>query len=218
MKLPKSILLTIIYLICTEVIGLWIFLIPEEEQYLNVFEASHLVNTIIALIVIILFFKFTKRSDVLIFNKTENKCYIFSILLGIGFVFFQRPLNLLYYGKISTTFFNCKLTLDNLASFTAIASILVVPIIEELFFRKYIQGGLSENYKPYKSIIFASLLFAFIHIPFISLFYNFMNFSFHKSYIALFGGIVSGILYYKSKSIVPSITFHIFWNLTSYIV
>ncbi|MFD2564778.1 CPBP family intramembrane glutamic endopeptidase [Aquimarina rubra] len=101
---------------------------------------------------------------------------------------------------------------------SVIASILVVPVTEELFFRKYIQDGLTINYKPYQAIIFTSILFAFIHIPFISLFYDFMDFSFHRSYITLFGGIISGTLFYKSKSIIPSIMFHLFWNLTSYIV
>ncbi|MFB9053072.1 lysostaphin resistance A-like protein [Formosa undariae] len=100
---------------------------------------------------------------------------------------------------------------------SVIASIFVVPITEELFFRNYILRGLLQNYKPIIAIILSSLMFAFIHIPFISLFYEFLDFSLHQTYITIFGGLLSGILFYKSKSIVPSIIFHIFWNLTSYV-
>jgi membrane protease YdiL (CAAX protease family) len=218
MKLPKSILLTLFYFISLELIGFWIFLIPEETEYLNLLKASHLINTLATLIILIIVFKLIKRSDLLILKKAKNKFYFLVILLGIGFVFFQSFLNIIYHQEISTDIFNYDFTLDRLTSLNVIASIMVVPVTEELFFRNYILGGLLKNYKPLIAIIISSLLFAFIHIPFVSLFYEFMDFSFHQAYIAIFGGLISGILFYKSKSIIPSIIFHVVWNLVSYVL
>ncbi|PCH99685.1 MAG: hypothetical protein COB81_10510 [Flavobacteriaceae bacterium] len=39
-----------------------------------------------------------------------------------------------------------------------------------------------------------------------------------RVYIALFGGLISGVLYYKSNSIIPSIIFHVIWNLMANIM
>jgi membrane protease YdiL (CAAX protease family) len=218
MKLPKSILLTLLYFISLELIGFWIFLIPEETQYLDLLKASHLINTLATLIILIIVFKLIKRPDLLTLKRTKNKFYFFGILLGIGFVFFQSFLNIVYYLEVSTDIFNYNFTLDRLTSLNVMASIMFVPITEELFFRNYLLGGLLKNYKPLIAIVITSLLFAFIHIPFVSLFYEFMEFSFHQAYIAIFGGVISGMLFYKSKSIIPSIIFHVIWNLVSYVL
>ncbi|KAB1160833.1 CPBP family intramembrane metalloprotease [Tenacibaculum aiptasiae] len=44
------------------------------------------------------------------------------------------------------------------------------------------------------------------------------NQDWHLFYLTFFGGIISGFLYFKSKSIEPSIVFHVFWNTMVYIV
>ena len=215
MKLQKAIYLTLLYYISLELIGLWILLIPEEMEYLELIEISDLITTIVTLIFLILVFKSLKQSDLLKFNKADPKYYIIALISGIGFVFFQSILNIIYYQDL---LFNYDFTLKRLTSLSVLASIMVVPITEELFFRNFLLRGLTGFYKPFKAIIFSSLLFAFIHIPFIALFYDFIDFSFHHAYITIFGGLISGILFYKSKSIIPSIIFHVFWNLTSYVL
>ena len=105
-----------------------------------------------------------------------------------------------------------------MTSLNVIAFIMIVPFTEELFFRNYLLSALLKNYKPLVSIIITSLLFAFIHIPFGSLFFEFLEFSIHQAYIAIFGGLISGILFYKSKSVTPSIVFHVIWNLVSHVL
>ncbi|WP_299626895.1 CPBP family intramembrane glutamic endopeptidase [uncultured Tenacibaculum sp.] len=215
MKIPKAILHTFLFIFFLEFIGLWILLIPDVMKNINLIKASQLINSIVFLVFI---FKNLKKSYLLKLDKSDPKYYFIALTLGVGFVFFQSILNIFYHQEISSEFFDFKFTLERLRSLSVMASIFVIPITEELFFRNYILRELLENYKPTTAIILSSLMFAFIHIPFVSLFYEFYDFSIHQAYIAVFGGLVSGILFYKSKSIIPSIIFHAFWNLTSYII
>jgi len=217
-NITKSIILTLLFYILIELIGTWILLIPnvlEKPIFLNVYQ---LINSIIGLIILALFFKTIKRIDLLKFNKTEIKYYILAPILGVGFVFSQPFLNVLYHLRIPSELFQIKLDLKNLANLNIIAMILIVPFTEEFFFRSYIQGELTKKYNTIIAILVASVLFAFIHIPFESLLDESNHFSLHQAFIALFGGLISGILFYKTKSITPSIIFHIFWNLTSYVL
>ncbi len=214
MKTQKAIFHTFLFILFLELIGMWILLIPDEIKNISLIKASHFINSFITLILLVLIFKSLKQPDLLKFKKPEPSYYFIATILGVGFVFFQSILNIIYYQEIS---FNYDFTLDRLSSVSVIASIIFVPITEELFFRNYLLRRLLEKPKPIKAIIISSLLFAFIHVPFVSLFFEFMDFSFHHAYIALFGGLIAGILFYKSKSIIPSIIFHVFWNLTSYI-
>jgi len=218
MKYLKAFLLTLLYYSFLEIISLWVLLIPFTTESLSIYNASHLVNSIITFLLVIFFFRLISRDDIFSLNKAKSKFYLFAILLGIGFVFFQSILRIIYFQEVSSDFFNYEFTLSRLASYNTLASIMFVPLTEELFFRKYIQGGLTKNYKPFKAILFASCLFAFIHIPFATLFFDSLDFSLLRAFVALFGGFISGVLYYKSNSIGPSIIFHVFWNLTSYIV
>jgi CAAX protease family protein len=183
---------------------------------LNLLEVSHLISAVITFLILIAVFKFVKTSDLLKVKKTDSKFYLFAVIMGIGFVFFQSILNIIYYQEFSIYLFNFDFTFERFVSLNVLASIFVVPFSEELFFRNCIQSRLAKNYKPFKTILAVSLLFAFIHIPFVSLFFESLDFNLHQAYIALFGGILSGILYYKSKSVIPSIIFHIFWNFTSF--
>lgn len=215
MKLHKAILLTILYYLLVELIGLWILLIPADMESVNLIKASHFINSVVTLIFLLIIFKSIEKSNSLKFNKTEPKYYFLALILGIGFVFFQSILNIIYYQEIS---FNYNFTLERLTSLSVITSIIIVPITEELFFRNYVLRGLLKNHKPILAIILSSLLFALIHIPFVALYYEFIDFSFHQAFIAIFGGLISGMLFYKSKSIIPSILFHVFWNLTSYVL
>jgi CAAX protease family protein len=218
MNLSKAILFTVLYFIVIQIEGFWILIIPEKPEYLNFLNASLLINSIITLIILTLLFRIFKRADLLIFDKTKSKFYLLAVALGIAFVFFQPFLNIMYYQEFQTDLFNIDFNIQTLSSPSVLASILFVPITEELFFRNYIQRGLAVKFNVAKSIIITSILFSFIHIPFVSLYFDFMAFSLHQAYIVFFGGLISGILFYKSKSITPSILFHAFWNLTLYVI
>lgn len=215
MNIQKAFFLSVLYYLSIELIGFWILLVPLEMQTEGLLKGYFLINASIYLIVLLAVFKMLKQSNLLRFKKANPKYYLIALILGIGFVFFQPILNLLYHQKIA---FNYDFTLERLAFVSVLASALIIPITEELFFRSYMLRGLLKNYSPLVSIIISSVLFAFIHIPFMSLFFEYMDFSVHQAYIALFGGIISGILFYKSRSIIPSIIFHAFWNFTCYVL
>ncbi|MBR9847588.1 MAG: CPBP family intramembrane metalloprotease [Algicola sp.] len=108
--------------------------------------------------------------------------------------------------------------LSQLWNINFISSIILIPIGEELFFREYIQNNLQKKTKIIVAILFASLLFALIHAPYMNLFFEEFQQTWHLTYLTFFGGLISGLIYYKSESIGPSIIFHIFWNLTAHIL
>jgi membrane protease YdiL (CAAX protease family) len=230
MKYSKSILLTLLYSISTEIIALWIFLIPNKLEHINLIEASHFINSLITLILLIVFFILIRKAYLLKFRKAKFRYYLLAPILGIGFVFFQPFLDVIYYQEISIDLFKFDFTLDRLTFLSVGASILIVPFIEEFFFRGYIQVGLTKHYKPFKAIMVTSILFAFMHFNIFFLLLEFMGFmgfvetirhmgfNIHQVYIVFFGGLISGILFYKCKSITPSIIFHVFWNLAAYVL
>lgn len=80
-----------------------------------------------------------------------------------------------------------------------IVKVIIIPIIEELFFRKFLIMKIKFN--ALLSILISSLLFSLVHLNYI-----------HKSYIALFGGLISGYIYHKTDKVIYSILFHISWN------
>jgi membrane protease YdiL (CAAX protease family) len=158
------------------------------------------------------------RSDLLKIKNTRMKFYVIAGLLGIGFVLFQSFLNVIYFLDFSAAGLDYEFTPERLSSLTVIASIMIVPITEELFFRKFSLGGLLENYKPKKAIIISALLFASIHIPFTAPLFDFVDFSLHHAYITFFGGLIAGYLFYKTRSVIPSIVFHAVWNMMTYVI
>ena len=218
MKFQKAILLTVLYYVLLNAIGLWIILIPVETAYLPVFKFTHFINSLITLLFLIAFFVLLKRKDVLKFQKVDFKFCILALFLGISFVYFQSFLNIFYYQEIPDTFFKFDYTYEHLIKLSVITSILIVPITEELFFRNYIQRELTKRYDWKFSVILTSILFAIIHINLLGFFFDSTSLNFHQAYTAFFGGLISGILFYKTKSIIPSIIFHIFWNFTAWIV
>ena len=193
--------------------SLWILIIPKTNyEFLSV-NASSLITSIIALILLIIIFRKINKQEILNFNGTKNVCYLFAIILGIGFVMTFPVLNAIYGLGENEYISSYSISFENLWSLYAIDIIIVVPVLEELFFRNYIQKGLSKLYNPITSIIVTAILFSFIHIQVFALFTYYLDFSLYSSFFAFFGGLISGYLYYKSKSLIPSILFHMTWNL-----
>ncbi len=218
MNILKAFILTILYCVFLNIISLWILVIPAELEYLFVLKYQHFITSIIMLFSVYILFSVLKRVDLLERIRTENKFYIIPVVMGIVFVFLQPFLKVIYYQKVPEGFFLLKFSLEKLSNLSVLTSILIVPITEELFFRSYLQRELTKVYKPFIAIFLASFLFASIHVPIIFLFLEFSEFNMSQAYIALFGGLISGVMLYKSKSIGPSIIFHITWNLTTWVM
>ena len=83
-----------------------------------------------------------------------------------------------------------------------IGAILIGPILEELVFRGTILTGMLENYSPRKAILITAVFFALVHGKLLQI------------VPAFFWGLLFGYTFYKTRSIVLVILFHITVNFT----
>ncbi len=128
-------------------------------------------------------------------------------VVAIGLFFTSRPL---WDFKLILDFHNDIslaerpiLMIDQEAMFFEIISVLLVaPIVEELFYRKFLLEKLAENYSIIISLIVSSFCFSIIHIE-----------TPNNLFPAFISGIVLGIIFLKTRKIAYSITLHFLFNL-----
>lgn len=218
MRILKYLLATIIYVLLVEILGLLVFMNDSIIEYNINFYV--IINSILKFVVVIIFVYKSGAFKDISFTQTRFIFFVFAFVIGSCYSYIQTPLNLLYNAlfdtEISIIYDFDKIS--RLWSLSSISIILLDPFIEELFFKQYIQKRLEEKYKPIIAIGFSALFFSLIHIGYGAFFVDSATFDFHYAYIAFVGGLISGILYYKSKSIGPSILFHIMWNLVASII
>jgi membrane protease YdiL (CAAX protease family) len=89
---------------------------------------------------------------------------------------------------------------------TFLLMVIAAPIFEELIFRGIILDGLLKRYSPLVSILISSLLFGFAHV-------NPWQFI-----LGLIIGLFFGWVYYKTRSVLPSIIMHASVNLCGYLL
>ena len=82
-------------------------------------------------------------------------------------------------------------------------TILLCPIIEELFFRGVILRNFIKRYPPLIAIILSSLIFGIYHPNLENLIYY------------IIAGIIFGVLYYSHNSLTTCTLSHIIWNAVS---
>jgi len=219
-SIPKAILATLLYIIGIELIGSWFF-IAKAIEFEDYYKYYLFIQGALQLIGILIFIYFIKhRTFNNLIKKTHRKWYVFAFILGISFVFMQTPLKWIYNLLFGTEYY-IDYRFDDLSKFknvNIISSIIFIPIGEELFFREYIQNNLQKKTNAVFAILLASFVFALIHAPYMNLILESFHQNWHLFYLTLFGGLLSGILYFKSKSIGPSIIFHMLWNLMVIII
>ena len=219
-SIPQAILATLLYLIGIELIGSW-FRIAEKIGFESYYKYYLLIQGTLQLIGVLIFIYFIRKQTFKnLIKKTHRKWYLFALVLGISFVFMQTPIKWIY-NLLFGTEYRIAYRFDGLPKFkniNMISAVLMIPMGEELFFREYIQNNLQKKTSAVVAILLASLLFASIHSPYMNLILESSKQDWHLFYLTIFGGIISGILYFKSKSIGPSIIFHMFWNVMVYIV
>ena len=208
----KSIGYTILFIVVSHILGLWIFLYNYYDITWLVEEYLFISGYLEVIVFICLLSKVMGNGFISI-EKTSLKYYTTAAILGLAFVFIQTPLNIVYnyllndsYNIVYSFSFSKVLTLRTLSS------VIFFPIVEEFFFRKFIQGSVLRNLPSYWAILLSAILFASIHLPFSNLFYD-LQLDLHHAYITFFGGLVAATLYSKSKSIGPAILLHTCWNL-----
>lgn len=80
-------------------------------------------------------------------------------------------------------------------------TILLIPILEELYYRRIIQKMISEKYNSVIAILISSLLFSLGHMDI------------EHIYMAFISGIILGYFYLKTKNIIMPILLHSLFNI-----
>lgn len=145
-------------------------------------------------------FLFTFKFSPIRLNFSFKQCTFYACL-ALSAMIIMTIINVLIGGEINFQTFSL-----NLLSFTFYL-IFFQSIIEEVVFRGVIFNLINTKYNLYISLFVSSILFAFVHID---------NFSI--SYLALLNiflaGVLLGLIFYKTQSILNAISFHFFWNFT----
>lgn len=185
----------------------------KESIGLDFFEFGY------GLILLPIIFFVTKKWNSKFFNLNFDKKYLYiSIILGVVFTISQPILlNILHFiiGLKSIPFY-IKLTdfevFKSKFALNFISMIILLPIAEEMFFRGLIQGKLNKYFSGWMAITFTSLLFGVGHLNIEKIFYD-LKLDYNWAYITFIMAIISGFLFNKTKSLIPSIIFHITANL-----
>ena len=80
---------------------------------------------------------------------------------------------------------------------------------EEIFWRGFIQFNLNKKYGEWKGLLFASLIYALVHI---------WSFNFMLIMAALVCGLFWGLMFNRYKSVVPVIISHAIWDFMIFIL
>ncbi|MFC1529448.1 lysostaphin resistance A-like protein [Gemmatimonadota bacterium] len=93
--------------------------------------------------------------------------------------------------------------------FMFVSSFGLVPIVEELFTRGYFQTRLTEDLGPWTAILITAVVFAFGHTQY----YKLELLSLGMLFSIIFGSIVGGYIFYRTRSLVPVIVAHAIGNI-----
>ena len=211
MSIPKSILLTIAYFLLFELLGMTYLLeLLIDDPTIRTNWIHALISLTIKSVFLLILILYLKTRDIkyIEINKPpfSQSQVMIAFLLGFLFIQFQEILNIPIIQLSGDNFLH-----EDVKEFAIfqlhdipllIGSIIVTPIVEELFFRRYLLAGLTKNNSIFVAILISSILFSFIHIP-----------NFHQMYITFWGGCLAAGLFQKTYRISNSIIFHISWNL-----
>lgn len=145
------------------------------------------------------------------FNGFDERLFFPIVFLALGFTIIEQPLFDLYYKfKLPEELYKSFPYEEHKLNFTAyvsfVSSVIVTPIVEELFFRKFLLIELKKKYSVQIAVVLSTLLFSAFHLP------NFGNLL--PPFIL---GITSAFLYLKSGKIMYSILLHALANLNVFL-
>ena len=216
MNITKAFLFTILLFILEVVIvviadfllGYDIIQTNAIEHYMGII---NIIPSCIAFsVVLFVIFKMNiKREDIAKkVNDIEWKIVLLLLILNVGMFFFDRPcfdftrmLDVINKVEIAPYM---NYSGSNLSLFYKCVSVVIVaPVFEELFFRKYLFVELYKKYSFRISIIVSSICFSLIHLP-----------SYRNLIPTFLFGIICCIIYTKTKNILYTIILHSISNLT----
>jgi membrane protease YdiL (CAAX protease family) len=214
MSIIKAFLYTVLAFVFWTIIQLAIllpikYLIGEPDDFTHIFGITKIVSVVGAFLLIYFFFwkpnfDFKKALKVQNYNP---RIYLYLPLIGIGLLLINKPFwdfnkIMEYYQGISTND-NFVSSNNNIALiYSLISTLLIAPIVEELFYRKFLLDKLLEKNIPILAIIVSSICFSIMHIE-----------TPNNLIPTFISGIILGIIYLKTKKIGYCIMLHFIVNL-----
>lgn len=202
----KALSLAVVYVIFVNGIDTLIAYILVETNNTNYYNSIYGYIIYLPLLMILLLLTRDKTYG---YKKFNPYFLLYALFLTFFFRIFEDPF-LRIKNIIGTIPFP-----DNIENTTvlkedihiAIFTIVLIPLVEELFFRKYLTSILSQKgVKEIYIILFTSVLFALIH------------FTFPNIFLSFFFGIILSIIYIQTHNIFYPIVVHSSYNLLWYIL
>ncbi|WP_405399166.1 CPBP family intramembrane glutamic endopeptidase [Maribacter sp. Asnod2-G09] len=215
MKITKAILLTLLVTVIYYIPqGILVLLVKYTNWDINLFNAMFdivwsLSAVMAYLLVFYLFWKPKPHySNVLDIDGLDYNLIPYLILIAIGLGFVGQPL--WDYNRLIEYFQNANFQPYNRTYgelnfeplYFMLGTLIIAPIFEELFFRKFLFSKLQEKYQLNLAIIISSICFSAIHFE--------TPGNLLPSFIF---GIISCLIYFKTKKISYSILLHFISNL-----
>lgn len=215
MTVLKAILLTLLLICAFSLAQVGFVLLFYKTQLLPEYFQDHFLITVAISFVIayVLLFKIFWKPKLNIKNALDVKTYDFRyltyfVLIILGLQLLNRPFwdldkiwSYIHYAEFDTNpiYFN---GFNPAFIYRTISILIIGPILEELFFRKFLLKKLLERNSQKVAILVSSLCFALIHIetP-----YNLIP--------TFFFGIISSLIFIASNKIWYSILLHFLFNL-----
>lgn len=158
----------------------------------------YLLAEVISYVIFIRIYESLTESKLRFSNTLKVNKYIFIVLIVISYIFiYDNTLNIFVEKFTTNSWYNEVIQEELNSPITLILGALIVaPIFEEILLRGIILEGLIIKNKPYVAITISSLLFALMHGNLVQI----PN--------AFFIGLVIGIIYYRTRSLLPCIFAH----------
>tara|TARA_R110002020_G_scaffold29532_2_gene93129 strand:+ start:8904 stop:9701 length:798 start_codon:yes stop_codon:yes gene_type:complete len=215
MTIIKAILLTLLLVFVFSLTQVGFGLIFYKTELIPEFLQKHIgITTVVSfLIAYLIMFKYFWKSkpdikELLNFKKIDFKILLYLILIVFGLQLLGRPFwdfgkiwNYINYSQFETDFSTFN-GFSPAFLYGTISTLIISPICEELFFRKFLLKKLMERNSQKIGIIISSLCFAIIHIE--------TPFNLIPTFIF---GIISSLIFIKTKKIGYSILLHFLVNL-----
>jgi len=214
MNILKAFLLTALLIAIEVGISLGVYELIQNyiptDYFIHYFGLMSLIPMIIAYLIILKVFKVNlnwKNRQIKI-SAIEINMISYLLIVTIGLELFDRPF--FDFSKIVDYFRDVEIEpfefyeSSNISVFYRGISVLIIaPIFEELFFRKFLFTELLKKYSLKLSIIISSICFALIHLP-----------SYRNLLPTFIFGIISCLIYRKTKNIFYTIILHFLCNLS----
>lgn len=179
------------------------------DDPIHLFGISKLTASLVAFFIVYFYFwkpKFDIRDSIIRSNYRSKIC-LYLPLVAIGLFLISKPF---WDLQKMLVFYQSDLELGSLgygkgierSLYDYFSIMLIAPVVEELFFRKFLLGKLLEKNRVRIALLISSLCFSIIHLETIN---NIIP--------AFISGIILGFIYLKTKRLGYSIMLHFLFNL-----